>query len=85
MVPCILIKKEICFYRPVCIYHCKCITGMYYWYVSLYSKSFYINFSLFSARKIPVGLGFAAALAALGAVVKYSEVYKDPFPRREMP
>lgn len=37
------------------------------------------------ARKIPVGLGFAAALAALGAVVKYSEVYKDPFPRREMP
>ncbi|XP_046846313.1 NADH dehydrogenase [ubiquinone] 1 alpha subcomplex subunit 11-like [Xenia sp. Carnegie-2017] len=37
------------------------------------------------ARNIPVGLGWACALGTLGAMVKYTEVYKDPLPRREMP
>ena len=37
------------------------------------------------ARRIPVGLGCACALGTLGAVVKYTEVYKNPLPRREMP
>ena len=41
--------------------------------------------SLFTARRIPVGLGCACALGTLGAVVKYTEVYKNPLPRREMP